>query len=58
MNGVEMCLCGLKSIQVTLKLYLTFEPLRKEKTQKSSFLLGIPVISILLKVISVPYTYI
>ena len=55
MDGVEMlCLCGLKSIQDTLKLYLTLGLLRKEKPQKSSFLLGPPVISILLKVISVP----
>jgi hypothetical protein len=57
MNGVEMlCLCVLKSIHDTLKLYLPLGPLRKEENSRElfSFRPPPPVISILLKVISVP----
>jgi hypothetical protein len=43
MNGVEMlCLCGLKSIQDTLKLYLTLGPLRKEENSGELFSFWLP----------------
>jgi len=38
MNGVEMlCLCGLKSVQGTLKLYLTLGYLRNEENSGELF---------------------